>query len=185
MGYVDYFRQLAIRHKDIRHNPDSEDGDAKDANGKVLKCAKKFMRISAQEVLAALPSDAGFPLMPLELYDNTTRSETQIDVTGQYRGAFMVLKTAGINNFSEQQSAFADCERIVHEILQQIWTHHYGPQTKRCETPFSYFDFNNLEILFVSGIFSGNVFGVRVEFGFQFNQTSMIAKVPDEGTFID
>jgi hypothetical protein len=177
LDYVNYFRQIAVQHKDIRHNTTSEDGDAPIGS-------KKFMRTSVSEVLSSLPRDAGFPLMCLELYDNNLKSPNQVAIIGNYRGAFMVLEQVGNGKFSEQEQAYAKCESIVHEVLQKIWADHYGPSKTRCTTPFEEVDFNNIEIIFVSGVFNGTEYGVRCEFSFNFHQTNQIARVPTEGTFI-
>ena len=179
-GYTDYFRQLAISHKDVKHDPLSETGNA------TVKGTRRFGRTSASEVLSALPSDAGTIFVTVELYDTNLRSDNPFDIKGLYKGAFMIVKFADTNDFTAQEQAHADCERIGYEFLQKIWVDHYGPdaEASRSQTPFRDIEYNEADLAFVSGLFNGTWFGWRCEFGFNFNQKQKIAVVPADGTFL-
>ncbi len=177
-SYINYFRQLAIRHKDIRHNVESETG-----NGDIG--TKHFARWSAEEVVTGLRSSISFTpsALLLELYEVITKSESPYDIKGDYKGAFTVLAHAAPENVSAEIEAFELTESICYDLLAEIWQDHYGPNTQRDSTPFKYFDFANLSILPTSKLFD-NEFGYRVEFGFEFRQTRNITTPPAEGTFI-
>lgn len=176
-NYVAYFRNLAIHHKDIQHNPDAEKGDAaKDQN--------RFSRTSASQFLQKLPNSCGFPHFMIELYDTNTSGSSPFDVKQEKRGAFSIVDNCNVNDFAQQLEAQAKCEAIAYELLQQIWDDHYGPNKNRCTTPFEEFDVNNIEIIFLNGVFSGAEYGVRCEFAFKFYTNQTIAKTPEPGTFV-
>jgi hypothetical protein len=177
-SYIDYFRQLAVHHKDIQHSVESETGDG--AIG-----SKHFARWSAEEVVTGLRSSISFTpsALLLELYEVVTQSESPFDIKGQYKGAFTVLAHAALENIAAEIDAFELTESICYDLLAQIWQDHYGEDAQRDSTPFSYFDFSNLSIIPVSKLFD-NEFGYRIEFGFEFRQTKNISTPPIEGTFI-
>jgi hypothetical protein len=177
-GYTDYFRQLAVKHKDILHDPLAETGNAK------TKGTLRFGRTSASEILSALPANAGEFFVTIELYDTKLSSDNQHDIKSYYKGAFMIVKHANANAFDKQLEAHADCERIGYDFLNKIWDDHYGVNVKRCETPFQNIDYNEGDIVFVSGLFDGQRFGWRCEFGFSFNQSKKIAVAPAAGIFV-
>lgn len=176
LEYVDYFRQMAVSHVAIKHNPLSEDGDAPMGS-------RKFYRTSAGEVLSALPKDIGFPMVTVELYDNMPKENNKYDIQGKFTGAFMVVDQANPKNFTEQLTAHATGERIVYQFLQKMWADHYGKNVNRQETPFKDIDFNGMDIVFVTGIFNGQCFGVRCEFNFEIEQHKKIATPPEAGVF--
>ena len=59
-GYISYFRGLAVSHKDIRHDPATENG-----NG-----AKHFCIFGANEIIQGIRTQIATPCMAMELYDN-------------------------------------------------------------------------------------------------------------------
>jgi len=177
-GYIAYFRQLAISHKDIKHDPQSETG-----NGKIG--SKHFARWSAEEVITGLRSSISFTpsALLLEMYEVVTKSESPYDIKGEYKGAFTVVALAKIDDLVAEVDAFELTEKICHDLLAKIWQDHYGPEAERDETPFRYFDFSNISIIPVSKLFD-NEFGYRVEFGFEFRETTSITTPPLTGTFL-
>lgn len=173
--YTDYFRQLAIRHKDLLHDPTSETGDGPIGS-------MHFTKTSADEVLVALRTGIGFPCLCLELYDTVIEAESIAAIQEDNTGAFMIVDNPVNKNFSSEQAVFEKTERICREILQQIWQDHYSANAG-CETPFDSFDFDKITITPVSRIFSGQS-GFRVIFSFKpFNQLSL-TDAPPAGTFL-
>jgi hypothetical protein len=176
-SYIDYFRQLAITHKDLKHKIESENGDAKVGE-------KAFIRWSIEEALSALKTKIGKRCLLLELYETILESQIVYDIKGNTKGAFTIVQKATPNKYSEEIAAFEDTERIKNELLNKIWNDHYGENKTRCQTPFEYFDFNGLNVIAVSSLFDGTYFGWRVEFSFSFSQNYLITQPIPNGIFI-
>lgn len=175
-GYIDYFRQLAVRHKDLKHDPQTEIGKGKPGD-------KHFCIFDNNEVIQGLGGKKiSTPLLGAELYDNNLSNETVYDIRQSPTGAFMVIDLAKENDFADQERAYALCEGIIYEILQQIWQEHYGPGKDRCTTPFKQFRFNG-QITPTGKLFT-NYYGYYVQFGFELQNTIDIKTPPAEGTFL-
>ncbi len=175
-GYINYFRQLAIHHVDLQHDPASETGDA--APG-----SKKFTRWSAEEVLTGLRSAVSFPALMLELYETTTKSEMNLDVKNDHSGAFTVLASAQPGSQTSEIEAFTKAQEITTDLLQKIWDDHYGPGANRCSAPLNFFDFDGLQITPVGPLIN-NEFGYRVEFKILPVADKTYCKPPAEGRFV-
>lgn len=175
--YREYFRQLAIRHKDLLHDPYSESGDSDIG-------AKHFVTWNVDQVITGLRTKAGRPLLLLENYEIVTHAQTPSDIKGFYSGAFSVIDTALNNDYSSEDAAFVKTERIVMDILQQIWADHYAPGVDRCNTPFKEFYFDQMNIVPIGPLYD-NDFGYRVEFQFRPQLSLTISQKPAAGTFID
>lgn len=174
--YTDYFRQLAVRHKDLKHNPAAETGDADVSE-------KRFTKWSVEEVVTGLRGSMGFPALMLELYDEKGTSEMMYSVAQHTRGAFTILAQSVIGDFNSEIAAYAIAERIMFDMLKQIWQDHYADEDA-CDTPFKSFSFN-YEKTPVGPLFEGNKFGYRVEFDFQFHNHINFTTPPEDGTFTD
>lgn len=172
--YIDYFRQLAISHKDIRHN---ESPQARPAQ-------KKFTRVTVDEILKGLRTAVGFPCLVLELYQTDSGGDNATAVKLQPKGAFMIVDHARSDNFNHQQEIYAKTEKILLEIIQQIYQDH-RPGTGACARPFKKFGFNNLYIQPVGPIFSGLEYGFRCEFEFELQNQIDITQPPAAGTFVE
>jgi len=171
--YINYFRQLAVSHADLKHDPASETGDCEPG-------AQRFTTISVEKVLSALRSKIGYPCQTLELFDLETESEIVYYVKQKPRGAFMIVDRPENENAEEQ--SYAKCFTIMQQMLQQVWQHHYGPAVNRCETPFKEFSFNKLQITPVGPIF-GTCVGYRCEFDFELHEEIDFTTPPAPGIF--
>lgn len=174
-AYIDYFRQLAVSHKDLRHDPITEEG-----KGDSKK--KRFCTFGNEEVIKGLRTQISFPALILELYDNTGSFENVYDIRQSPKGAFMVIDNAKPGDFKDEERAYATSEGIVYDILKKIWQDHYGRDKDRCETPFKQFRWN-LEITPTGKLFQ-NEYGYYVQFSFDFQNTINITEAPAAGTFI-
>lgn len=175
-GYIDYFRQLAISHNLMQHDPFSETGDG--AIGSM-----HFTKISAEEILSALKSAAGFPLLSLELYETESGGEQVADIPLKPKGAFMIIDNPASGSFPDEEACYVKTEQIVWDILKEIWQHHYAPGVNECQAPFKYFDFNNFSITPVGPVFGGQ-HGYRVIFDFELQNNIDLTEAPAAGTFI-
>lgn len=173
--YINYFRSLAISHKDIKHDPLSDTGDSPSGE-------KHFTRISIEEVLKSMQNTVFFPCMCLELYENETSAENAINIKFQPRGAFMIIDHPASDSFTDQQASYAKCEQIIYELLQQIYQAH-KPGSDACARPFKKFDFDKIGITPVGPVFSGE-YGYRVEFNFELQNQINITQPPSPGTFV-
>ena len=172
--YINYFRSLAISHKDLQHDPASETDSAPAAS-------KHFTRIAIDEVLSGLKSAVGFPCLTLELYQVDTQSNG-ISVNPMPSGAFMIIDHPASDSFADEQSTYEKTERIVYELLQKIWQDH-KPGSDICARPFSFFDFDKILIEPVGPVFNGE-YGYRVTFNLELQKTIDITKPPAAGTFL-
>lgn len=175
-AYVDYFRQLAVRHKDILHDPLTETG-----KGEIKR--KRFCTFGNNEVINGLRTGISFPALIIELYDNNLSAESPYDIRQGSKGAFMVIDHAVENNFADEERAYATAEGIMYDILKQVWQDHYGPNADRCTTPFKQFKFT-CDITPTGKLFT-NEYGWYVQFDFDLQNTIDIKEPPADGTFIN
>lgn len=173
-GYIDYFRQLAIAHRTLQHNPAGEFGDCDPGS-------MHFTKISVEEVLAALHSKIGSPALTLELFETELYSEIPYDIKQLPSGAFMVVVKPESDLFSDMQKCYEQAEEIILELLQQIWLDHYGIGVNRCKTPFQEFYFNN-QLTPVGPVFN-TWYGYRFTFDFKFHNKVNLAQAPGTGIF--
>jgi hypothetical protein len=173
--YVDYFRRLAMAHAEIKHNPASEENDSTVPD-------LHFVRWDSLQVLAGLRTKVKYPLLIIELYKNNLDAAVEYDIRQRPVGVFTVLDRADPNKAGDQERVYAKTERIVNELLQQIWADHYKPGNHGCKSPFKDFLFNEITIEPTGKLFD-NDFGWVVEFPFEFQKKYNIAKAPDEGVF--
>lgn len=174
--YTNYFRQLAISHKDLKHDPAGETGDCEPGS-------MHFTKFSVEQVLGKLEnSKIGSRLLALELFDNTTESETVNDIRMRPKGSFMILDVPEDKTLAAELACYDKCEAITIDILKQIWQQHYGQGAYGCSTPFKEFDFNKIDITPVGPVFLDK-YGYRVVFDFEFQQTIDLTEAPAEGTF--
>lgn len=175
-GYINYFRQIAVKHSVLQHDPSTETGDGDPGR-------KRFTRWSADEALQGLRTKLSFPALLLELYETETQSEVVYEVRQKPRGAITVLQTALPENTTSEIEAFVTAETIMYQVLQKIWADHYGQAVNRCNTPFKDFSFKIPNITPVGPLFD-NQFGYRLEFDFTFHDTVDIAQAPAPGVFL-
>ncbi len=174
--YTNYFRQLAVRHNKLLHNPASETGD-------VGIGEKHFARFGAEEVIEGLRTKVSWPALMIEMFETKTAAESVWSVRGNHFGAFSVLASAGLENMNQQEEAYNLTEEIMYDVLAQIWQDHYGSTADECNTPFQNFDFGSLIITPVGPLFDKQ-FGWRCEFGFDKNGIKEITQAPSAGVFI-
>lgn len=175
--YINYFRSLAIAHKDLQHNPASETGD-----GPVGSI--HFTKTSPEQVLKALPSGIGFPVMAIELYETEMQSQAVSEIKPITHGGFMVVDTPVSASAADEDACFIKCEKIVYDILKKIYQDVCAPGVDECQAPFKDFDFDKLSITPVSRIFSGRQSGYRVVFGMELQNELDITEPPEAGTFL-
>lgn len=173
--YIDYFRQMAVSHKDLLHDPSSETGDGPAGS-------MHFMKISEQEVLSALNTAVGSPFMTIELYQTDGGGESQ-NPKLKPSGAFMIMDTPADGSFPAQEACYEKTERIMFDILKKIWQDHFAPGIDECQAPFKDFDFSKLSITPEGPAFS-NQYGYRVIFEFELQNTIDLTEPPAAGAFL-
>lgn len=175
-SYVDYFRQLAVRHNLLRHNPDSETGDASAST-------MHFAKWNLNELIGSLRTKCSFPALLLELYETQANASIVYDIKLQAKGAITILQHVKEGDVRAEEPAYALTEKIMYDLLKQIWQDHYGENNSRCSSPFFKFDFNTLDITSTGKILQ-NEYGWRVEFSFQFQNAFDITVAPEAGIFL-
>lgn len=174
--YIDYFRQLAVRHKDIRHNPAAESGE-------LAAEEKRFTTWGADEAVTGLKTSLGYMALFLEIFELNTRGDNPYSVKAQYRGAISIFDRVNYNDFEDQAQKCDKCYQVLEEMLRQMWQDHYGTGKERCTTPFGQVLFNALDISYVGPLFD-NVYGWRCEFTFAPKKVLNLLTGPDPGTFL-
>lgn len=180
--YTDYFRQLAIHHADIQHNPAGESGDAPVGSMHFTFWSADVTRVLAGESLMYLRSKVSFPALLLEFYEVNASAEIEYDVRTEYSGAFSVAVSALPENFVSEIAALQKAENIMTDLIQQIWDDHYGQGKDRCTSPFEYFNLNLNIVPF--GPILEQQFGYRCEFTFKFIKDKKFSQPPAAGRFI-
>ncbi len=175
-SYIDYFRQMAVKHKDLLHDPASEDG-----NGEAGTC--HFSRWNAQDLVTGMRTSVGGTVLLLELYELVLKAQVVHDVKGDYTGGFTVVDEAIKNNPLDEERAYNLSETIVFDILNRIWHDHYGENSDRCTSPFQHFVLQGIEIMPVGPVLT-NAYGWRVQFLFVFRQNKRITQPLTAGTFL-
>ncbi|HVX00700.1 MAG TPA: hypothetical protein VHA52_09750 [Candidatus Babeliaceae bacterium] len=175
-GYINYFRQLAVDHSLIRHNPDSESGDG--AIGTM-----HFSKISEEEYLVALNKVAGFPFLALELYEVESESQVVSDVRLLPKGAFSVVDNPADQSFTSVVTCYQNAERILYDILKHIYQDHFGLGVDECQAPFKFFEVGQLAISPIGPVFSGQ-YGYRCIFDFELQKAIDITQAPAAGVFL-
>lgn len=176
-SYIDYFRQIAVKHAKLLHDPATETGNGPEG-------AMHFTKVNIDEVLFALNSAAGFPLLLLELYEVTSEAEIVSDFRSVASGAFMVVDHPADKTFASHEQCYITTETIVYDILQKMWNDNYGPGSNACDTPFEDIPFDSIGITPVGPIFAGE-YGYRVEFDFRLRQARNITQPLVRGMFIE
>ncbi len=174
-GYTNYFRQLAVSHKDLQHDIASESGNAG-------KKKKRFGQFKTEELISGLSNDFDFPALLIELYETDLSSETIHDIRQRPKGGLMIIDHAKENDFADQLRAYATAEGIMYDIMKKIWQDHYGPNSDMCTRPFKQFRFTGS--LVPTGKLFNNEFGYYFQFDFDFQQTIDISQPPANGTFL-
>lgn len=176
LDYINYFRNFAITHKDLQHNPDSETGDGPVGS-------MHFTKISSDQVLEALRTGIGFQCLCLELFEIETQSQMVADIKLRATGALMIVDNPESASFEAEQACFTKTEKTLFDLLKKIWQDMLGPNADECHTPFEFFDFDKLSITPVSRVFSGQC-GHRLVFSFIPKNSINITEPPEDGTFI-
>ena len=97
--YIGYFRQLAVSHKDIKHDPDSEINDSPIG-------AQHFTKFGVDEITKGLRGKIGFPCLCVQLYDNETSSSVVSDVRQRPQGSFMVIDNPADKSFAAEEACY-------------------------------------------------------------------------------
>jgi hypothetical protein len=175
--YFNYFRQLAVRHKDLRHDPDTETG-----NGP--KGKKRFARFSEEEILAGLKNKVTFPALLADHYEIRTKAASNLVIDKKYAAAINVFATADPESAAEKEAAFDLAERILNDIIRQMYQDHEGDGVDVCNTPFGEIDFDGMEIIPVGPVLNSE-FGFRCMFNFNFRNDQSFTTAPAPGTFLN
>ena len=119
-SYIEYFENLAVSHHSIQHVKASVNGDA--AAGSL-----RFACYNVDDVISkSLRTKVAFPAMLLELYEWELRGSDVYDPKTRYTGAFTIIDHASRGDARDEQRAFAATEIIIWDMMQKIFTDHYG-----------------------------------------------------------
>lgn len=171
--YTNYFRNLAVTHHLLQHNPASETGDGPIGS-------QRFARFGADEVLTGLQSSVTFPALLIENYETKFAAASAEFVGKRNFGAFSVFASANPQNASEVEAAFALTQQIMDDLLARLYADH--SEEDHCNFPLGNLDVNSLQVTPVGMVFTRE-YGYRCEFQFTDNSNN-ITQPPAPGTFI-
>lgn len=114
--YIETFRRYAIYHKDIRHNPASEDPDYS------VNDDCHFATFSTDEVITKLRTTIsdGVTLLVHPYSTQGGQNEPGTTFKSIHEAAFIIVKKADAFNFAEQNTAIDLCETITWDIIRRI-----------------------------------------------------------------
>ena len=174
--YQNYFRQLAISHKDIQHDPLSETGNAKPGT-------RRYAQYNTDEIIKGLSTAVSFPALLVENYEINTEGDDQVFPEYKFAGAFNVFVTGDKNKSSSVNAALDKAEKIMFEILQRIHNEMYGEEVfGTCNVPFEDFDFTSLEMISFGPVLNSE-YGWRCSFNFNPVKIFDITDEPKEGVW--
>lgn len=158
-AYIEYFEQLAARHKDIAHVPGSLYADAAPGS-----C--RFATYNADDVLLKRTrTKVGYPALLAEVYEFDLSGTSVYDARATHRGAISIIGRATMNNAASEIATLQLTERILYEVVQRMY-HDHGPGMEHCSTPFQYLDVQGADVM-AFGPIRENEFGWRFEFSFR------------------
>lgn len=175
-SYTNYFRQLAVRHHKLQHDPATETGDG-------IMGQKRFGRFSAEDVVTGLKSKMDWPALMIEMYERKTVAGNAYAIGNDFFGAFSIVASANPQNANQVDDAYDLAEEIMNDIITQIWQDHHGQEKDRCKTPFKMFNFDGMSIMPFGPIWDQQ-FGWRCEFQFKFNYQPEYTTPPADGVFL-
>ncbi len=105
--YVDYFENIAIKLKVIRHT----------SGGK-----KRFCRMNIEEVLTGLKTelDLNNICLILEAYEKTVEDRLSDNLRDRTMGAFMILKKVSDNSFETQDTILSETEAATLSVWSKL-----------------------------------------------------------------
>jgi hypothetical protein len=175
-SYIDYFRQLAVKHKDLVHDIASESG-----NGSPGSCS--FSRWNATDLIKGMRTSVAPTCLLLELYEENYKAEHAFNVQGNLMGAFSVVSEAKTNDPQDEERAYAVTETIMAQLLNKIWHDHYGKGKTLCASPFKFFELAGAERVPIGPVLT-NAYGWRFQFSFTLSNNYNITQDLPQGIFL-
>ncbi|MGJ3236406.1 hypothetical protein [Marivirga sp.] len=113
--YTTAFRNLAIAHKDILHDPNSD----KTNFARIVLNRDPYLNSHAEirEFLTAIESTLATPFMLLQSYVVDYVAKNRDNKRKVMQGAFIILDKVEEDNFNNQEEVFDKTERIGEELL--------------------------------------------------------------------
>ncbi len=171
-SYINYFRQLAVKHKDLVHDIASESG-----NGAPGSCS--FSRWNATDLVKGLRTSVANTCLLLEMYEETLKAEHAHNIQGDYMGAFSVVSEAKQNDALDEERAYAATETIMKQLLNKMWHDHFGKGKNLCTSPFKFLELNRAERVPIGPVLT-NAYGWRFQFSFTLSNNHNITQdLPD------
>ena len=120
--YTTAFRNLAIAHKEILHQPDSHETHF----ARIVLNRDPYLNSHAEirEFLTALESKLATPFMLLQSYVVDYVGKNKDNKRKVIQGAFIILDKVEEDNFEQQEQIFDKTERIGEEILGWMDNHY-------------------------------------------------------------
>lgn len=166
--YIDYFEDLAIRHKQIRHTLNGE---------------KRFTAISMEDLINNInhnvvfrPQDgaADYGVMLLEDISGVFRGRDVRNMNDEPDGAFTIMKHCPQEDFARERAIYKECKIIATSILGTM-TNDYETNAN---TIMRYLEPERGVRYMKVGPVYDNCFGIRCEFSF--SKSTLLTHNPND-----
>jgi hypothetical protein len=158
LEYKEYFKNVAIKLKDILHSDDN----------------KRFARINIEEVFnSSMDMDFNNICMTLEAYETGVDDQLSDNLRDMKTGAFMLVKKAVIGSFDDEDQVISDTEKTAYKIIAKM------KKDKSLNTAIKHLDLGSIKINKVGPLFD-NCFGWRVTFSFDESMNNNVKYGPED-----
>ena len=112
--YTAYFREIARRHKALRHSP------IEMHFARIIMSADPFPELQLNEFLTSLKSKIRLPFMLLISYEHDYQDNRSDNIQKQLHGAYIILDKPQKDSFDQQEAILDRTEEIGEQILAFI-----------------------------------------------------------------
>lgn len=164
-SYRNYFRNLAIRHKEILHDPASEEEGAPATN-------RHFIQFNTDDVVNALSTAFGAgPCLALHDYEWNVKDNGAYAFAHEYKGSLLVIKKAIANDPVDTAAVKDLTETIMADVQAQMRVDQYNIAGSD-GSPFKDIDWNKARTIPVGPMWD-NCYGWYLEFSFSMHVGSL------------
>lgn len=116
--YLDFFKNLAVLHPSIQHDPAPVTLDSKPEK-------IRFGTFWEADIFAKTPPSgitAEGPCLTVHLLDGVlSDSSSHYDIRGKLSGGFVISERVTANDRAAEQAAYANCQEILFDFLVKLW----------------------------------------------------------------
>lgn len=115
--YVELGRNLATKHKAIRHIEGNEDHFH---FARIILSSDPIAGDNIEEFIQSIRNKIKFPFLLWQAYDHTYRNDQADNIQKVYQGAFIILMNPEEDNFQQIEAAYDLSEEIGEDLLSYL-----------------------------------------------------------------